>query len=237
MTFTLLAHDRPTKRWGGIAATGNLCVGGWVLRGDARAGISASQGLSPSTLWGEDVLEIMRDGTPAPVAAARLVTADEGREERQFMAIGLDGVPRAFTGSQNHPSYGEAVGTGAVAAGNMLASDTVPAAMLAAFETASGTFEERLLAGLRAGQAAGGDARGTQSAALLVVGPDMAPLSLRIDDSADPIAALAALHAKTTNTAYAEWLDYVPTRADPNRQSHQGADIEAQPLPAEPIGR
>ena len=79
--------------------------------------------------------------------------------------------------------------------------------------------------------------RGTQSAAMLVVGPDMAPLSLRIDDSTDPVAALAALHAKTMNAAYAEWLDYVPTRADPHRQSHQGADTETQPLPAEPIGR
>lgn len=237
MTFTLLAHDRQSKRWGGIAATGNLCVGGWVLRGDARAGISASQGLSPSTLWGEDVLEVMRDGTTAPAAVAHLVAADGGREERQFMAIGLDGMPCAFTGSHNHPACGEALGTDAAAAGNMLASGAVPAAMLASFGTASGTFEERLLAGLRAGQAAGGDVRGIQSAALLVVGPDMAPLSLRIDDSADPVAELAALHAKTTDAAYAEWLDYVPTRADPDRQSHQGVDTGTQPLPAEPIGR
>lgn len=236
MTFTLLAHDRQTRRWGGVAATGNLCVGGWVLRGDARAGICASQGLSPSTLWGEDALEIMRDGTTAADALARLTALDGGREERQFTAIGLDGTPHAFTGSHNHPACGEAVGTHAVAAGNMLASSTVPAAMLDAFEATQGSLTERLLVALQAGRAAGGDIRGMQSAALLVVGPDMAPLSLRIDDSAEPIAALTALHAKTMNPAYAEWLDYVPTRTDPHRQSHQGAGTDAHLIPAEIIG-
>jgi len=76
-----------------------------------------------------------------------------------------------------------------------------------------------------------------QSAALLIVGADMAPFSLRIDDSAEPIAALQALHAKTMHPAYAEWLDYVPTRAAPQRASGHGRDEREQAYPANVIGR
>ncbi len=222
MTFTLLARDPQTNCWGGVAATGNLCVGGWVLRGDARAGICATQGLSPSTLWGEDALAIMREADSAASAIEQLVAPDTGREERQFMAIGRDGIAHAFTGAQNLPVCGEAVGSHAVAGGNMLANENVPTAMLDAYEAAGGPLAGRLLDALRAGVAAGADVRGVQSAAMLIVGPGIAPVSLRIDDSPEPVAALAALHAKTQDPAYAEWLDYVPTRSDPHRRSGLG---------------
>ncbi|MFN3526048.1 MAG: DUF1028 domain-containing protein, partial [Paracoccus sp. (in: a-proteobacteria)] len=62
MTFSILAQDLGTGAFGGAAATGSLCVGGWVLRGDSRAGLTASQGAAPSTMWGEDVLVRMMSG-------------------------------------------------------------------------------------------------------------------------------------------------------------------------------
>ena len=65
MTFSILAQDLNTGCMGGAAATGSLCVGGWVLRGDSRAGMSASQGAAPSTLWGEDALNRMQAGDTA----------------------------------------------------------------------------------------------------------------------------------------------------------------------------
>lgn len=73
MTFSILAQDPESGRMGGAAATGSLCVGGWVLRGDIRAGMSACQGAAPSTFWGEDVLAAMRRGATAPVAVAEVI--------------------------------------------------------------------------------------------------------------------------------------------------------------------
>ena len=87
MTFSILVRDPETGVLGGAAATGNLCVGGWVLRGDARAGLSASQGRTPSTLWGEDVLDAMRHGQNAAQAVAGIVAADRGRATRQLLAL------------------------------------------------------------------------------------------------------------------------------------------------------
>ena len=68
MTISILAFDERTGAYGGAATTGNLCVGGWVLRGDAESGLSASQGLLPSTLWGTDSLKLMQMGVSSAQA-------------------------------------------------------------------------------------------------------------------------------------------------------------------------
>ena len=109
MTFSILVRDPETGAMGGAAATGNLCVGGWVLRGDVRAGLSASQGKTPSTLWGEDVLDGMRKGLSAKNAVAALVSADRGRETRQLLAIDRGGRTAAFTGDENVSEVSELI--------------------------------------------------------------------------------------------------------------------------------
>ncbi|WP_284266457.1 DUF1028 domain-containing protein, partial [Roseicyclus amphidinii] len=76
MTISILAIDEKTGRLGGAAATGSLCVGGWVLRGGAESGMSASQGTAPSTLWGEDVLARMAGGLGAAEAVAAVTGPD-----------------------------------------------------------------------------------------------------------------------------------------------------------------
>ena len=217
MTFSLLVRDPETGQLGGAAATGSLCVGGWVLRGDVRRGLSASQGTAPSTLWGEDVLCLMADGISAPDAVAQIVAADPGRAHRQLAALDPSGRSAAFTGAETIPKAGALQTDDAVAAGNMLASDRVLSDLLEGYSTAAGPLPDRLFAALRAAAQDGGDWRGLRSAALLVLGPTHPPLTLRIDRDDRPLDALAALLAEATTGSYARWSERLPTRAAPHR--------------------
>lgn len=218
MTFSILVRDARTGAIGGAAATGSLCVGGWVLRGDLDAGMSASQGAAPSTFWGEDVLAAMRAGRDARAAVDEVTAADRGRAFRQLAALDLAGRGAAFTGAANTAEMGDRVFAGGVASGNMLTRLSVLDALAEGYEAAQGDCATRLLAALRAGQAAGSDSRGLLSAALLVLHRDSPPLTLRVDHHPDdPIGALEALFARATRGDYADWARQVPTRADPER--------------------
>lgn len=222
MTFSILAQDFGSGALGGAAATGSLCVGGWVLRGDSRAGLTASQGAAPSTLWGEDALEAMRAGLPAAGAVDRVTAADPGRDWRQLAALDRHGGSACHTGSRNTDWRGGSAEPGLVVAGNLLTGPQVLEALRDGFRTAGGTLADRLLAALSAAEAAGGDSRGLQSAALLVVADTAPPLTLRIDWSERPLAALHELHARSRTGDYAAWLPCVPTRADPGRHGDPG---------------
>jgi len=233
MTFSLLAYDAETGRFGAGAATGSLCVGGWVLRGDLASGLSASQGTSPSTVWGEGVLARMRDGMSAQEAVATTIAPDAGRAYRQLAAIDPKGSTFAFTGDESVPACGHRTGDRVIVSGNMLTDDSVLDAIRDAFTTTDAPFDRRILAALGAGDAAGSDSRGLMSAALLVIGPDAPPLTLRIDWSDTPLADLTALHARATTGAYAEWLRLVPTKATPDR-APTPEDIARLSVPADP---
>lgn len=217
MTYTILARDERTGRLGGAAATGSLCVGGWVLRGDPRAGLSASQGTAPSTLWGERVLDSMRAGRPAEAAVADTVAPDSGRDYRQLAALDPAGRTHAFTGAHSVPACAHRSAPGVIVAGNMLASEAVLDAALDAFTTTRGDFTDRLMAALFAGERGGSDSRGLLSAALLIVGQDIAPVSLRVDYSETPLNALSELLVRTHTAPYSEWVRGVPTLAAPDR--------------------
>jgi uncharacterized Ntn-hydrolase superfamily protein len=217
MTFSILARDPATGLMGGAAATGSLCVGGWVLRGRADAGLSASQGASPSTLWGEAAITALAEGESATDAVTRITGADRGRDVRQLSALGLSGPGAAFSGSANGPEIADMLFDGGVAAGNLLSSVDVIPALVDSFLGASGDLPHRLLEGLIAAQAAGSDSRGLFSAALLVVGRDRAPLTLRIDYSEDPLTDLADLLERATSGEYQFWAHQVPTLDNPER--------------------
>jgi len=217
MTFSILARDPETGQIGGAAATGSLCVGGWVLRGDLRAGMSASQGASPSTLWGEDVLAQMAAGQSAAAAVDAVTGRDAGRAQRQLSALSLDGQAAAFTGTGNVPAMGSRRFDGGIVAGNMLSGEGVLDAMVSGFGSSQATFARRLLDALFAGHAAGSDSRGLQSAALLVLSPDHAPLTLRIDYSETPLEDLERLYRRATEGEYHDWSLQVPTLNDPER--------------------
>lgn len=218
MTFSLLARDPDTGTLGGAAATGSLCVGGWVLRGDLRAGLSASQGAAPSTLWGEDVLQHMGAGLSAAQAVNRVISPDNGRDHRQLTALDLHGTAGAYTGAENQDTKGSLDFTDGIAAGNMLGGQEVLPAMVEAFGAANTNFAGRLLASLTAARNAGGDYRGLLSAALLVLHPEQPPLTLRIDfHEEDPIGALHHLYHKATTGEYAQWVRQVPVSTDRQR--------------------
>jgi len=218
MTFSLLACDPDTGALGAVAATGSLCVGGWVLRGRWGAGLSASQGAAPSTFWGEEALDGLAQGLPPQTVIDTLTGADPGCGWRQLAVLGMDGTGAAFTGIENTPELAQEVRPGSVGTGNMLSGSGVVAALLDGYVGASGGFGLRLLSALRAAEQAGGDARGLQSAALLILRADHAPLSLRVDHhDTDPIGALEALHARATSGDYAAWAAQVPCPSDRNR--------------------
>lgn len=218
VTISILARDEESSALGGIAATGSLCVGGWVLRGTAVAGLSASQGTAPSTLWGEAVVAAMGNGADARTAVARVTEPDTGRAHRQLAALDRTGATGAFTGSQSVAFAATHEAPGLVVAGNMLTGPSVIEAAVEGFgQGATLPFAERLLAAMRAAAAAGGDARGLKSAALLVVARDRAPLTLRIDHAADPLGALSGLYHASQSEPYLSWTKVVPVEDDPHR--------------------
>ncbi len=216
MTFSLLVRDPDSGQLGCAAATGSLCVGGWVLRGDPVSGLSASQGSLPSTMWGTDVLALMARGRAASDAVADIVAADPGREQRQLAALDPSGSSGVFTGEAAIPAAGARQVANMVAAGNMLASGAVLVHLLEGFAEASGPLHDRLLASLQAAAAAGGDRRGLRSAALLVVDRGRPPLTLRIDRSEHPLDDLSVLLGEATTGDYARWVDHLPTRSAPH---------------------
>ncbi|WP_375172711.1 DUF1028 domain-containing protein [Pseudooceanicola sp.] len=233
MTFSILAYDAETGRLGSGAATGSLCVGGWVLRGDLASGLSASQGTAPSTVWGEGVLERMRNGLSAAEAVSQTTGGDAGRAYRQLAAIGPRGGTAAFTGTESVPACGHRQAENVIVSGNMLTGEEVLDAILDNFLASSGSFHKRILNALTAGDAAGGDSRGLMSAAMLVIGHDMPPLTLRVDYSETPLADLRDLHSRATTGAYAEWMNLVPTVQTPER-APTPEDIARLSVPADP---
>ena len=216
MTFSLLYLDKPSGCFAGATATGNLCVGGWVLRGHPHVGLTASQGAEPSVLWGEDALIQMQKGLSAPSAVEHVTRIDPRREWRQMAAIDCEGKVSAFSGQQNGPIIDEIIEDGLILTGNILSNKSVLARMRDTFIGSDSPIEDKLIAALRAGAGAGGDSRGLMSAALLVLPPDAPPLTLRVDFDESPIDRLEALLQKTREPAYRAWMKTLPTHPYPN---------------------
>jgi len=216
MTFSLLSLDKSSGTLGGVTATGNLCVGGWVLRGHPHVGLTASQGAEPSVLWGEEALVQMQKGLSAPAAVDQVTRTDPRCDWRQLAAIDSDGRASAFSGNQNGTIIDEIVEDGLILTGNILSNKTVLARMRDTFIGSDCPIEDKLIAALRAGAEAGGDSRGLMSAALLILPPDTPPLTLRVDFDEAPIDRLEALLQKTRDPAYRAWLKTLPTHPYPN---------------------
>ncbi|MGR3513849.1 MAG: DUF1028 domain-containing protein [Paracoccaceae bacterium] len=216
MTFSLLARDPKTGALGGASATGNLCVGGWVLRGKAGVGISASQGHYPSTVWGEHALAEMAAGVGPDTAVQKSVTPDPGRPSRQLLALNQRGESAAFSGDANVPAVSELVRPELCAGGNMLTDAGVVQAMVDGYEAFQGNLLRKLLAGLEAGALNGGDARGLMSAAILIVSENHPPIDIRVDLSDDPLKALSELVNSIEKDEYQQWMSSLPTNAVPH---------------------
>lgn len=199
MTFSLVARDPATGDLGVVVASRFLAVGSVVPFARAGVGAVATQALANVT-YGPDALALLADGVPAAEVVARLTTLDEHRDHRQLGVVDAHGGAASFTGSACSAWAGGRTGPGCAAQGNILAGATVVDALLEAYLAATGSFADRLLAGLTAADRAGGDRRGRQSAAVVVVRPaggylggDDRWLDLRVDDHPDPVAELDRL--------------------------------------------
>ena len=200
-TFSLAACDLDRGQWGVAVASKFLAVGSVVPWAEPEAGAVATQSYA-NPRYGPDGLALLRQGLAAEEVARRLTEADDGRDERQLGVVDAAGRAATFTGSACHAWAGGRTGEGYAAQGNILVSGETVDALAETFEAFAGPLAERLLESLAAAQAAGGDSRGQQSAALLVVQRDggYAGLSdvlvdLRVDDHEAPIEELRRLFA------------------------------------------
>jgi len=217
-TFSIVAFDPDARQWGVATQSKFLAVGSVVTWAEAEAGAVATQSYA-NPRYGPDGLALLRRGTSADEAVRRLTEADEGRETRQLGIVDAHGGASTFTGSECHDWAGGRTGDGYAAQGNILVSAETVDALAETFESTRGKLlAERLIDCLAAAQAAGGDSRGQQSAALLVVEKDggYANLSdvlvdLRVDDHEQPIEELRRLYglhdAIFGRTPRAQWLD------------------------------
>lgn len=194
MTWSILART-PDGRFGAAIASRFFAVGAFCVRARRGVGIVSSQALL-NPLYGPAALDLLAAGFDAAATVAALTVADAGRDQRQLHLLPARGRAAQHTGSACVDWCGHADHGDFTVAGNMLAGPQVLQATAEAFRTAPGTLAERLIVALQAGEAAGGDKRGRQSAALWIQGDeDRAELDLRVDDHADPLAELQRLHA------------------------------------------
>ncbi len=201
MTYSIVARDPATGDLGVAVASRFLAVGSVVAHARAGVGGVATQALA-NVAYGPDGLALLADGVGAAEVVARLTTLDEHRDHRQLGVVDRDGGAASFTGSACSAWAGGRTGPGCAAQGNILAGSEVVDALLEAFLGADGAFADRLLVGLLAADRAGGDRRGRQSAAILVVrdaggylGGDDRWLDLRVDDHPDPVVELVRLRS------------------------------------------
>jgi uncharacterized Ntn-hydrolase superfamily protein len=214
MTFSIAARCPRTGNLGVATSSKALSAGGLVPYCRARVGAIASQSFVNPYL-GIDGLELLAQGLPAERALERVIESDRGRDVRQLGIVDKDGRTAAYTGAKCIPWAGSVDGAGYVCLGNILAGEQVVKAMAEAFErSADEGLPERLLQALEAGQAAGGDRRGRQSAGIQVVSTEDYPLlDLRVDDHADPVPELRRVFG-VFQAEEEPYLDLMPTRAD-----------------------
>ncbi len=201
MTYSIIARDERTGELG-VAVQSHFFGAGKVVTW-ARAGVGAiaTQAFANAD-FGPGGIALLSEGASAPEVLARLLASDPGAELRQLAVIDAAGTTAVHTGAACYPVAEQAQASGVSAQGNMLRSGGTVQAMVAAFGAAPGELAERLLAALEAAERAGGDARGRQAAALVVVAGERtepadgpAPVDLRVEDSADPVGELRRLLA------------------------------------------
>jgi uncharacterized Ntn-hydrolase superfamily protein len=223
LTYSLVACDLDAGQWGVATQSKFLAVGSVVPWAEPHVGAVATQAYA-NPRYGPDGLALLREGLGADEVVARLTGADEGRDHRQLGVVDGTGRAATFTGSACMDWAGGVSGPGFAAQGNILAAQQVVVALAETFAASTGTLAARLIAALHAAQAEGGDRRGQQSAALLVVERDggYAGLSdvvvdLRVDDHAAPIDELERLYGIHDvlfgKTPREQWVDVDGTLA------------------------
>jgi uncharacterized Ntn-hydrolase superfamily protein len=215
MTWSIIARDYSTGQFGIAVATRFFAVGARVPHLAAGIGAIATQALV-NPYYGIDGLRLLREGRSPRAVVEALIAADGGRESRQMHIMDAGGRIASHTGRDCVDWCGHVEGDGFSIAGNILAGalvlDDTAQAYLANRDL---PFAQRLIAAMHAGEAAGGDKRGKQSAALLIHGKEeWSDLDLRVDDHIDPLAELERLEA-VSRERWVHFRKYLPTRQNP----------------------
>jgi uncharacterized Ntn-hydrolase superfamily protein len=215
MTWSMIARDKAAGQFGIAVATRFFAVGALVPHIAAGIGAIATQALV-NPYYGIDGLKLLREGR-SPHDVLKTVTAtDAGRETRQLHLMDAGGRIASHTGSECIDWCGHVEGNGFSIAGNLLAGARVLDDTAKAYVANEKLpFAQRLIAAMRAGEAAGGDKRGKQSAALLIYGDEeWSALDLRVDDHIDPLAELERLE-QVSRERWVHFRKYLPTRKNP----------------------
>ena len=195
MTWSILVRDPATGALGAAVATRFFAVGALAIHVEGGVAALATQALI-NPIYAAAGMARLRAGEAADDVASGLLAGDAGRDHRQLHMIDARGRIAQRTGEDCVSWCGAVRGTDVSVAGNMLAGAAVVERTLEAFQHAAGSLAERLISALEAGEAAGGDKRGKQSAALKVCTRDAYPdLDIRTDDHPDPLRELRRLHA------------------------------------------
>lgn len=214
-TFSIVAYDDTSDMLGVAVSTRVPAVG--AVCPFARAGVGAiSTQAWTNPLLGVDGLDLLEQGYSAEEALHKLLDADPDPGTRQIIAVDGKGCSAAHTGSETDPWKGHRTGDGYAVAGNMLVGEETITAMVEAFgASADEPLYERLIRALESGQAAGGDKRGRQSAALHVVKSEPYPyLDLRVDEHPDPVAELRRVY-EVAKRELLPFIEAMPTRGNP----------------------
>jgi uncharacterized Ntn-hydrolase superfamily protein len=214
MTWSIIARDN-TCQIGIAVATKFFAVGALVPHIAAGIGAIATQALV-NPYYGIDGIKLLREGKRPDDVVNTLIAADHGRESRQLHVMEASGRIAAHTGNDCVEWCGHIAGDGFSIAGNMLVGAAVLDDTAKAYQAnAALPFAQRLIAAMRAGELAGGDKRGKQSAALLIHGSEEWPaLDLRVDDHADPLAELERLEL-VSRERWVHFARFLPTRKNP----------------------
>ena len=215
MTWSIIARDKNTGQFGIAVATRFFAVGALAPHLKSRVGAIATQALV-NVFYGTEGLRLLERGAGAREVVAAVIAADAGRDHRQVHVIDARGGIAVHTGKSCVDWCGHLSGDGLSVAGNMLAgADVIKDTAAAYAKNAALSFPRRLIAAMRAGEAAGGDKRGKQSAALIICGEEEWPdLDLRVDDHADPLAELERLE-RISRERFVLFRRMLPTRNDP----------------------
>src|SRR5712671_1476764 len=215
MTWSIIARDELTGQFGIAVATRFFAVGARVPHIAAGIGAVATQALV-NPYYGIDGLKLLRQGREPRDIVETLIAGDNGRESRQLHVMDAGSRIAAFTGRECIGWCGHIEGDGFSIAGNMLSGASVlddTAATYVANEKLP--FAQRLIAAMYAGEAAGGDKRGKQSAALLIHGDEeWSALDLRVDDHTDPLSELERLE-QVSRERWVHFRQFLPTRTNP----------------------
>jgi uncharacterized Ntn-hydrolase superfamily protein len=223
-TFSIVAYDPESNEYGIAVQSKFFSVGSVVPFAEADTGALATQAVG-NLLFGPLALKLFKEGVDAKAVLDQLLSDDPDRESRQLGAVDAEGSPATFTGAKCLPWAGGKTGKHYTVRGNLLAGPQVLNAMAAAFETAKGDLATRLVRAIAAGMGAGGDARGRESAALLVVkagagylGLSDRLIDLHVEDHPTPIRELQRLlDIRRGQLAAAEvtgYLDQLASAAD-----------------------